>query len=69
MSGPIVHPNSLISLNIQAIFVDLKPDPINILGIAKITRSPSQQDKGPWFYVDARKTPIFIEVSRDEVLI
>lgn len=50
-----------IKLSDTAIFVDLKPDPINILGIAKITRSPSQQDKGPWFYVDARKTPIFIE--------
>ena len=47
----------------QAIFVDLQPDPIKILSIAKIVRSPSQQDKGPWFYVDARKTPVFIEVS------
>ena len=43
--------------------MDLKPDPIKLLNILKIVRSPSQQDLGPWFYVDARKTPIFIEVS------
>ena len=48
---------------LQAIFVDLQPDPIKLLNILKIVRSPSQQDLGPWFYVDARKTPIFIEVS------
>ena len=43
--------------------MDLKPDPIKLLNILKIVRNPSQQDLGPWFYVDARKTPLFIEVS------
>ena len=47
----------------QAIFVDLKPDPVKILDIVEIVRSPTEKDLGPWFYVDARQTPIFIEVS------
>lgn len=47
----------------QAVFVDLKPDPVDILGIAKITRSPSNQQDGPWFYVDSRQIPPFIEVK------
>lgn len=42
--------------------MDLKPDPVKILDIAEIVRSPTEKDLGPWFYVDARKTPIFIEV-------
>ena len=45
--------------------MDLKPDPVDILGIAKITRSPSNSKDGPWFYVDSRKTPPFIEVGTD----
>ena len=44
-------------------FVDLKPDPVDILGIAKIVRSPSDSSNGPWFYVDARQDPPYIEVS------
>lgn len=44
-------------------FVDLKPDPVDILGIAKIVRSPSDSSNGPWFYVDARQSPPYIEVS------
>lgn len=47
----------------QVVFVDLKPDPIDFFGIATITRSPSDSENGPWFYVDARKNPPFIEVS------
>ena len=47
----------------QVVFVDLKPDPIDFFGIATITRSPSDSANGPWFYVDARKNPPFIEVS------
>ena len=47
----------------QVVFVDLKPDPIDFFGIATITRSPSDSKNGPWFYVDARKNPPFIEVS------
>ena len=43
--------------------MDLKPDPIDFFGIATITRSPSDSENGPWFYVDARKNPPFIEVS------
>ena len=43
--------------------MDLKPDPVDILGIAKIVRSPSDQSTGPWFYVDARQSPPFINVS------
>ena len=43
--------------------MDLKPDPVKILDIAEIVRSPTEKDLGPWFYVDARQTPIFIEVS------
>ncbi|KAL9979352.1 hypothetical protein ACROYT_G017003 [Oculina patagonica] len=50
-----------IKLSDSAIFVDLKPDPIKLLNVLKIVRSPSQQDLGPWFYVDARKSPLFIE--------
>lgn len=42
--------------------MDLKPDPVKILDLAEIVRSPTEKDLGPWFYVDARKTPIFIEV-------
>ena len=49
----------------QVVFVDLKPDPVDILGIAKITRSPSNSKDGPWFYVDTRKTPPFTEVGTD----
>ena len=44
-------------------FIDLKPDPVDILGIAKIVRSPSDSSKGPWFYVDARQSPPYIVVS------
>ena len=44
------------------IFVDLKPDPVDILGIAQIARSPTDLNTGPWFYLDARKDPPFIEV-------
>ena len=43
--------------------MDLKPDPVKILDIAEIVRSPTEKDLGPWFYVDARQTSIFIEVS------
>ena len=49
--------------------MDLKPDPVDILGIAKIVRSNSDQNKGPWFYVDARKTPLFIEVRKKKLTI
>ena len=41
----------------------MKPDPVDILGIAKVVRSPSDSANGPWFYIDARQTPPFIEVS------
>ena len=51
--------------SLQAIFVDLKPDPVKILDIATIVRSPTEQDLGPWFYIDARQTPIFIEVTHN----
>ena len=43
--------------------VDLKPDPINILGIAKIVRSATDMSQGPWFYVMGKKEPLFVEVS------
>lgn len=47
----------------KLIFVDLKPDPVDILGIAKITRSPSDSSLGPWFYVNARRDLFYVEVS------
>ncbi|XP_067053119.1 uncharacterized protein [Acropora muricata] len=47
-----------IKLSESAIFVDLKPDPIKILNIITIARSPSEQNLGPWFYMDARKSPV-----------
>ncbi|KAL9979348.1 hypothetical protein ACROYT_G016999 [Oculina patagonica] len=50
-----------VKLSEEAIFVDLKPDPVDILGIAVIQRSPSDSVNGPWFYVDSRKTPPYIE--------
>ena len=55
--------NFQVYLSLQTIFVDLKPDPIKILNIFTVARSPSQLDKGPWFYMDARKTPIYYEVT------
>ena len=42
--------------------MDLKPDPVDILGIAKIVRSPTNSSQGPWFYVDARQSPPYLEV-------
>lgn len=54
---------SWIVFFLQAMFVDLKPDPIKILDIITIVRSPTDHDLGPWFYVDARKLPPFIEVN------
>ena len=48
---------------LKLIFVDLKPDPVDILGIAKITRSPSDSSLGPWFYVNARRDRFNVEVS------
>ena len=48
----------------QAMLVDLKPDPVDILGIAKIVRSPTDSSLGPWFYVNARQVPPWIEVSK-----
>ncbi|KAJ7381185.1 hypothetical protein OS493_004785 [Desmophyllum pertusum] len=50
-----------IKLSDAAVFVDLKPDPVDILGIAVIARSPTDLKTGPWFYVDSRKAPPFIE--------
>ncbi|XP_058970157.2 uncharacterized protein [Pocillopora verrucosa] len=50
-----------VKLSSNVVFVDLKPDPIDFFGIATITRSPSDSENGPWFYVDARKNPPFIE--------
>ena len=52
----------ILLIFIQAIFVDLKPDPVDILGIAKIVRSPTNSSQGPWFYVDARQSPPYLEV-------
>ena len=43
--------------------MDLKPDPIKILNIITIVRSPSDHSKGPWFYIDARQTPLYYEVT------
>ena len=43
--------------------MDLKPDPINILGMAKIVRSPTDMSQGPCFYVMGKKEPLFVEVS------
>ena len=43
--------------------MDLQPDPVDILGIAVIQRSPSNSEDGPWFFIDSRKTPPFIEVK------
>lgn len=62
-SSCFVGHKTTVMLSLQAIFVDLKPDPIKILSIATIARSPTELDKGPWFYMDARKTPIFYEVK------
>ncbi|XP_020601762.1 uncharacterized protein LOC110040832 [Orbicella faveolata] len=50
-----------VKLSDVAVFVDLKPDPVDILGIAKISRSPTNTEEGPWFYVDSRQTPPFLE--------
>nr|XP_058970077.1 uncharacterized protein LOC131796502 [Pocillopora verrucosa] len=50
-----------IKLSESAIFIDLKPDPIKILDLITIVRSPTDKDKGPWWYLDARKSPPFIE--------
>ncbi|CAH3028156.1 unnamed protein product [Porites evermanni] len=50
-----------VTLSETAIFVDLKPDPVDILGIAKIVRSPTNSSQGPWFYVDARQSPPYLE--------
>ena len=44
--------------------MDLKPDPVKILDIITIVRSPTERDVGPWFYLDARKSPPFIEVRK-----
>ena len=44
--------------------MDIKPDPIQILDVITIVRSPSDNTNGPWFYVDARKDPPFIEVRQ-----
>lgn len=57
------HLNVINCFLFQLIFVDLKPDPVKILSIATVVRSPTDSENGPWFYVDARKTPPFIEVS------
>ena len=43
--------------------MDLKPDPVKILSLATVVRSPTDSANGPWFYVEARKKPRFIEVS------
>ncbi|XP_068704567.1 uncharacterized protein [Montipora foliosa] len=50
-----------VKLSETVTFIDLKPDPVDILGIAKIVRSPSDSSNGPWFYVDARQSPIHLE--------
>ena len=43
--------------------MDLKPDPIKILDLATIVKSPTEPEKGPSFFVEAKKDPIFFEVS------
>ncbi|XP_048580608.1 uncharacterized protein LOC5507741 isoform X2 [Nematostella vectensis] len=48
-----------IKLSSSAILFDLKPDPVHIGSVAKIVRSPTDSKQGPWFYVDARKDPIY----------
>ncbi|XP_022792631.1 uncharacterized protein LOC111331727 [Stylophora pistillata] len=50
-----------IKLSESAIFIDFKPDPITILDIVTIVRSPTDRENGPWWYLDARKSPPFIE--------
>ena len=47
----------------QSIKIDLKPDPIKILDLATIVKSPTEPEKGPSFFVEAKKDPIFFEVS------
>ena len=47
----------------QSIKIDLKPNPIKILDLATIVKSPTEPEKGPSFFVEAKKDPIFFEVS------
>lgn len=50
-----------IKLSDNHILVDLRPDPIILGSIIKIVRSPSDLSKGPWFYIQLRKDPVFFE--------
>ena len=59
----VVVPSHTKTIFLQSITMDLKPDPIKILDLATIVKSPTEPDKGPSFFIGAKNDPVYFEVS------